>query len=58
MKVGMIGLGRMERVCPVVSLLLVMKFMDLETMFRKPEAQYEAGYISGYTTSVEKALFK
>ena len=57
MKVGMIGLGRMGE---GMSRLIAAghEVHGYRNNVKKAEEQYEKGYISGYTTSLEAPLFK
>ena len=59
MKVGMIGLGRMGE---GMSRRLIAAGHEVHgyrnNVKKVSEEQYEKGYISGYTTSLEVLLFK
>ena len=54
MKVGMIGLGRMGEGMSRRLIAAGHEVWGYRNNVKKAEAQYEEGYISGYTTSVEK----
>ena len=53
MKVGMIGLGRMGEGMSRRLIAAGHEVHGYRNNVKKAEAQYEAGYISGYTTSLE-----
>ena len=56
MKVGMIGLGRMGEGMSRRLIAAGHEVHGFRNNVQKAEAQYEAGYISGYTTSVESLV--
>ncbi|WLW37051.1 6-phosphogluconate dehydrogenase [Synechococcus phage S-MS29] len=56
MKVGMIGLGRMGEGMSRRMIAAGHEVHGYRNNVKKAEAQYEAGYISGYTTSVESLV--
>ena len=57
MKVGMIGLGRMGEGMSRRMIKAGIEVHGYRNNVKKAEEQYEKGYISGYTTSLE-SLFK
>ena len=54
MKVGMIGLGRMGEGMSRRLIKAGHEVHGFRNNVQKAEEQYEKGYISGYTTSLEK----
>ena len=56
MKVGMIGLGRMGEGMSRRLIAAGHEVHGFRNNVQKAEAQYEAGYISGYTTSLESLV--
>ena len=58
MKVGMIGLGRMGEGMSRRLIAAGHEVHGYRNNVKKAEEQYEKGYISGYTTSLESALVK
>ena len=56
MKVGMIGLGRMGEGMSRRMIAAGHEVHGYRNNVKKADAQYEAGYISGYTTSVESLV--
>ena len=56
MKVGMIGLGRMGEGMSRRMIAAGHEVHGYRNNVKKAEAQYEAGYISGYTTSLESLV--
>ena len=56
MKVGMIGLGRMGEGMSRRLIAAGHEVWGYRNNVKKAEAQYEEGYISGYTTSVESLV--
>ena len=54
MKVGMIGLGRMGEGMSRRLIKAGHEVHGYRNNVKKAEEQYEAGYISGYTTSIQK----
>ena len=56
MKVGMIGLGRMGEGMSRRLIAAGHEVHGFRNNVQKAEAQYEAGYISGYTTSLENLV--
>ena len=56
MKVGMIGLGRMGEGMSRRLIAAGHEVHGFRNNVQKAEAQYEAGYISGYTTSIQSLV--
>ena len=54
MKVGMIGLGRMGEGMSRRMIKQGIEVWGYRNNAKKAEEQYEKGYISGFTTSLEK----
>ena len=56
MKVGMIGLGRMGEGMSRRMIKAGIEVHGYRNNVKKAEEQYEKGYISGYTTSLESLV--